>query len=162
MRNYTVFFKQNNSVFGLWVKKSVTFGSWVLTNLYVFGMNEKTLRKKVFVVDDDFPSYQLIEELFSEYQVILRHFITGQELMQRFEKELPDLIIMDVQLPDIDGLELTRQIKSAEPSLPVIAYTSYAMPGDRDRCLEAGCDEYMSKPIDLDVFFEVVNDFLSD
>jgi two-component system, cell cycle response regulator DivK len=72
----------------------------------------------------------------------------------------PDLILMDVQLPGVDGLELTRQIKAAEPSIPIIAYTSYAMPGDRERCLESGCDEYISKPVDLDGFLKKVSAFL--
>jgi two-component system, cell cycle response regulator DivK len=124
-------------------------------------MNKNTSKKSVVVVDDDLPSYQLIEELFSDFDVSLKHFTGGNELMKWIKKEpKPDLILMDVQLPGVDGLELTRQIKAAEPSIPIIAYTSYAMPGDRERCLESGCDEYISKPVDLDGFLKKVSAFL--
>jgi two-component system, cell cycle response regulator DivK len=124
-------------------------------------MKETISRKLVLVVDDDLPSYQLIEELFSELNVSLKHFISGHNLMDWFrDGGLPDLVIMDIQLPGISGLELTRQIKKIVPSLPVIAYTSFAMPGDKERCMKSGCDEYISKPIDLDSFVETVSKYI--
>jgi two-component system, cell cycle response regulator DivK len=124
-------------------------------------MKETISRKLVLVVDDDLPSYQLIEELFSELNVSLKHFLSGHNLMDWFrDGGLPDLVIMDIQLPGISGLELTRQIKKIVPSLPVIAYTSFAMPGDKERCMKSGCDEYISKPIDLDSFVETVSKYI--
>jgi two-component system, cell cycle response regulator DivK len=124
-------------------------------------MNDNLAKKLVLVVDDDLPSYQLIEELFSELNIALKHFISGHNLMEWFrDGGMPDLVIMDVQLPGINGLELTRQIKNMVPSLPVIAYTSFAMPGDKERCMKSGCDEYISKPIDLDRFVETVSKYL--
>ncbi len=126
-------------------------------------MNDKIFNKRIFVVDDDLPSFQLIEELLSSHKVFLRHFTNGKDLMKHIRKEvLPDMIIMDIQLPGIDGLELTKQVKDIEPSIPVIAYTSYAMAGDRERCLQSGCDEYVSKPIDLDAFMETVFRYIGD
>ena len=126
-------------------------------------MNDKIFNKRIFVVDDDLPSFQLIEELLSRHKAFLRHFTNGKDLMKYIKKEeLPDMIIMDIQLPGVDGLELTKQIKALEPSIPVIAYTSYAMAGDRDRCLQSGCDEYISKPIDLDLFMEIVYRHIGD
>ncbi len=125
-------------------------------------MSKKFSGKQIFVVDDDVPSFQLIEELFSEDQLSLRHFLDGIELMKVLkDRSFPDLVIMDIHLPGADGLELTRQIKAIEPTVPVIAYTSYAMPGDREKCLRAGCDEYVSKPIDVEVFIETVTDLLA-
>jgi two-component system, cell cycle response regulator DivK len=124
-------------------------------------MNERNSNKLVFVIDDDYPSFQLIEELFSGLHVNLKYFSSGHNLMESFSGgDFPDLIIMDIQLPGVDGLELTKQIKAIEPSIPVIAYTSCAMPGDRDRCLESGCDQYISKPIDIKGFLETVIGFL--
>jgi two-component system, cell cycle response regulator DivK len=115
----------------------------------------------VLVVDDDIPSFQLIEELFSELDVTLKHFASGHFLLDWFrDNDRPNLVIMDIQLPGLDGLELTRQIKALDSSVPVIACTSYALPGDRERCLESGCDEYFSKPIDLDWFVTKVSEFL--
>ena len=126
-------------------------------------MNDKIFNKRIFVVDDDLPSFQLIEELLSRHKVFLMHFTNGKDLMKYIRKEvLPDMIIMDIQLPGVDGLELTKQVKAIEPSIPVIAYTSYAMAGDRERCLQSGCDEYVSKPIDLDAFMETVFRYIGD
>jgi two-component system, cell cycle response regulator DivK len=128
---------------------------------YIERMDETIPKKLVLVVDDDLPSYQLIEELFSELNVRLKHFISGHNLIEWFrEGGLPDLVIMDVQLPGISGLELTRQIKEIVPSMPVIAYTSFAMPGDKERCIKSGCDDYISKPIDLDRFVETASKYL--
>ena len=126
-------------------------------------MNDKIFNKRIFVVDDDLPSFQLIEELLSRHKVFLKHFTNGKDLMKYIRKEvLPDMIIMDIQLPGIDGLELTKQVKALESSIPVIAYTSYAMAGDKERCLQSGCDEYVSKPIDLDAFMETVFRYIGD
>jgi two-component system, cell cycle response regulator DivK len=126
-------------------------------------MKEKITNKVIFVVDDDLPSYQLIEELLSGYGLNIRHFSNGKDLMGSIgNKEIPDLIIMDIQLPGADGLELTKQIKEIDQSIPVIAYTSYAMAGDRDKCLKSGCDEYISKPINLEGFSELVFKYLGE
>ncbi len=126
-------------------------------------MDEDYSGKQVFVVDDDLPSYQLIEELLSGKRISLMHFTNGTDLLAEFGRgNKPDLIIMDIQLPGADGLQLTRKVKSMDKSIPIVAYTSYAMTGDRERCLESGCDEYVSKPIDLDRFVEIVIRYLKD
>ncbi|TVR72586.1 MAG: response regulator [Marinilabiliales bacterium] len=117
--------------------------------------------KLVYVVDDDLPSYQLIEELLSGKRIALKHFTNGVDLLDAFSSgKKPELVIMDIQLPGTDGLELTRKIKAMGDNIPVIAYTSYAMAGDKDRCLEAGCDEYVSKPVDLKHFAALVSHYL--
>jgi CheY-like chemotaxis protein len=124
-------------------------------------MNKKDHVKLIYVVDDDYPSYLLIEELFKGRHVKLRNITDGMEMMELFESgPVPDLIIMDIQLPGIDGIELTRRIKKINPAIPVIACTSYAMHGDRERCLGSGCDEYISKPIDLDFFLGIVGKYI--
>lgn len=124
-------------------------------------MTEKISKKRIFVVDDDLPSFQLIEEIFSGYKVTLEYFGNGKEFLQTISRDnLPDLVIMDIQLPGADGLELTQEVKKIDPSVPVIAYTSYAMAGDRERCIKAGCSAYVSKPIDLDAFLETVSRYI--
>ena len=124
-------------------------------------MTDKISNNRIFVVDDDLPSFQLIEEIFAGYKVTLEYFSSGKEFLQTISRDnLPDLIIMDIQLPGADGLELTKEVKKIDPSVPVIAYTSYAMAGDRERCIQAGCSAYISKPIDLDAFLDTVSKYI--
>ena len=77
--------------------------------------------------------------------------------------EIPDLIVMDIQLPGMDGLETTRKLKEqpATADIPVIAVTSYAMKGDREKALAAGCVGYVTKPIDKNIFIQEVAAHLS-
>ncbi len=119
---------------------------------------------KILVVEDQPINQQLISEVLEleGYQVEL--ISEGIVLQNRIEspvisaKSLPDLILMDIQLPEVDGFQLMHQLK-AHPqwqSIPIIAVTALAMPGDRDRCLAAGASDYLSKPIDLDQCIEQV------
>ena len=90
--------------------------------------------------------------------------IDGDECMQALTSTLPDLILMDINLPGRDGHELTREIK-ANPdtaSIPVIALTAHAMSGDREKSIAAGCDDYDTKPVDLKRLLEKINTLLED
>ena len=90
------------------------------------------------------------------YQV--REAATAQEAFEILGKERADLIVMDIQLPGMDGLETTRKLKEqpATADIPVIAVTSYAMKGDREKALAAGCVGYVTKPIDKNTFIQEV------
>lgn len=103
----------------------------------------------------------LVIEDYDNNMVLITHLLaaggygtiearTGEEGVERVITERPDFIILDIQLPGIDGYEVLRRIRSAEADdhVPVIAMTSYAMAGDRERLLAAGCDGYIEKPID--------------
>src|SRR6185503_5272400 len=87
----------------------------------------------------------------------------GERGVALAQAELPDLILMDVGLPGIDGWTATRQLKSisATQKIPVIALTAHAMQGDRDKALEAGCDDYETKPIDFNRLFEKMDALLA-
>jgi CheY-like chemotaxis protein len=85
----------------------------------------------------------------------------GIQAIEAIEREKFDIILMDVQMPEMDGLEATQAIREREsltgrPRIPIIAMTAYAMAGDRDRCLEAGMDGYVSKPINAQELFEAI------
>ena len=88
---------------------------------------------------------------------------SSDEALDRLKREAPDLILMDVQLPGIDGLSLTRLLKADErtASIPVVALTALAMRGDRERSLDAGCAGYISKPIDTRTFAAEVRKYLT-
>ncbi len=106
--------------------------------------------KKVLVIEDNEDNLYLIKFILTNNgnKVIeAREGIAGVNLAI---KEKPDLILMDIQLPDINGLDATKKIRSSkiDGSIPIIALTSYAMPGDKEKALEAGCNGYIEKPID--------------
>ena len=89
---------------------------------------------------------------------------TGHEAMNCLKEQKPDLILMDIQLPKVDGLGLTREIKSdvETRNIPIIAVTAYSMKGDKERILEAGCDAYVSKPINTRELPQLIEKLLRD
>ncbi len=106
--------------------------------------------KKVLVIEDNEDNLRLITFALnrSGYEVISA--VTGEEGVERALAEAPFFIIMDIDLPGIDGLEATRRIRRSpiDGHIPIIAITSYAMRGDMEKILEAGCNGYFEKPID--------------
>jgi CheY-like chemotaxis protein len=118
--------------------------------------------KRILVVEDNETNLYLIRFMLekSGYEVIeAREGAVGVELAV---KEKPDLVIMDVQLPDIDGLEATKRIRASEADgdISIIALTSFAMAGDREKALAAGCTGYIEKPIDPDTFIAEIEKYL--
>jgi two-component system, cell cycle response regulator DivK len=119
--------------------------------------------KRVLIVEDVAFNRDLLVQLLEEdYEFLTAtHGATGIELAER---ERPDLILMDLSLPVVDGWEATRRIK-ANPGLrhiPIIVLTAHAMMGDEDKARAAGCDDYLSKPIDEDLLFEKLGHFLGE
>jgi CheY-like chemotaxis protein len=106
---------------------------------------------KILLVEDNEMNRDMLSRRLMRkgYEVVMA--LDGQQAIQMAASEKPDLILMDMSLPVIDGWEATRQIKSeaATRRIPVIALTAHAMSGDREKALEAGCDDYDTKPIDL-------------
>ncbi|MFT3739051.1 MAG: response regulator [Breznakibacter sp.] len=85
----------------------------------------------------------------------------GQEAVTMFKENTVDLVLMDLQLPIMDGYTATRHIKSINPSVPVIAQTAHVMSGEREKCIEAGCDDYLAKPIRLQILMDTLSKFLN-
>jgi CheY-like chemotaxis protein len=88
----------------------------------------------------------------------------GSEAVARTREESPDLVLMDIQMPGMDGLEATRHIRAGENSsaVPIVALTALTMPGDRERCITAGANEYMSKPVSLKRLIKVIEQQLNN
>jgi CheY-like chemotaxis protein len=106
---------------------------------------------KILLVEDNEPNRDMLSRrlIRKGYEVVMA--FDGQQAVAMATSEKPDLILMDMSLPDLDGWEATRRIKAAAPTsaIPVIALTAHAMAGDREKALSAGCDDYDTKPIDL-------------
>ncbi len=118
--------------------------------------------KRMLVVEDNETNMYLIKFMLekSGYEVIeARNGAVGVELAI---KEKPDLVIMDLQLPDIDGLEATKRIRASEADadIPIVALTSFAMAGDREKALAAGCTAYIEKPINPETFITEIEKYL--
>jgi CheY-like chemotaxis protein len=116
----------------------------------------------ILVVEDHEVNRELVEDLLTVAGFTVAAFASGEEGLAWLESHRPDLIVMDINLPGRDGLSLTRELKSRPDTaaIPVVALTAYAMKGDRDRILAAGCDGYISKPIDVQQFPAQIGRFL--
>ena len=106
--------------------------------------------KRILVIEDHEENRRLLRDLLTSFGYELIEAVTGEDGVIAAENERPDLILMDIQLPGIDGYETTRRIKanSALNRIPVIAVTSYALSGDDIKAFAAGCDGYVTKPFD--------------
>jgi CheY-like chemotaxis protein len=119
--------------------------------------------RRILVVEDNDMNMQLVEFLLEEggYQIVKA--TSGEEAIAiTREHDPPDLILMDIHLPGMDGLSVVRAMKAdARTSrIPILALTAHAMRGDKDRFLEAGCDGYISKPIDVKTFLDSIQKYL--
>jgi len=117
--------------------------------------------KKILVVEDiEFNRELLVQLLEDAYEVVTAN--DGAAGIETAVEVLPDLILMDLSLPVIDGWEATRRIKSNDrlKHIPVIAVTAHAMQGDEEKARSAGCDDYLTKPIDEDLLLEKLGGFL--
>lgn len=119
------------------------------------------MSKMVMIVEDNELNMKLFHDLLEAHGYRTVETRTGVEAMDLARAHRPDLIIMDIQLPEISGLEVTRKLK-ADPELraiPVVAVTAFAMKGDEERIRAGGCEAYLSKPISVAKFLETVRQF---
>jgi two-component system cell cycle response regulator DivK len=118
--------------------------------------------KRVLVIEDNAVNRRLVQFLLKSQGYEVWEATNAPEAFATLAERQPDLILMDIQLPVMDGLTATRQLKAdpATRDIPVMAVTSYAMKGDEARALEAGCSAYVTKPIDKTLFLETVSKLL--
>jgi two-component system cell cycle response regulator DivK len=116
--------------------------------------NDKLGMTKVLVVEDNPLNMELVVEILNAHGFMVDEAIDGENALKKMETEYYDLVLMDIELPGLDGVEITKLIKEKYKKVPVIALTSYAMKGDRERFLAAGFDEYLSKPLDIKAFIK--------
>jgi two-component system cell cycle response regulator DivK len=118
--------------------------------------------KKILIIEDNEDNLYMIKFILENNNLQVIDVKTGKDGYETALKEKPDLILMDIQLPDINGLEVTKKIRAAETGspIPIIALTSYAMTGDKQKALDAGCTGYIEKPIEPETIMSEINKFL--
>ena len=115
--------------------------------------------KTILIVEDvDLNADLLVQLLEDDYQLLLAK--DGMEGVVMTEKYQPDLVLMDISLPGMDGYDATRAIRKSFPNLPVIGLSAHAMQGDAEKALAAGCTDYMTKPVDEDLLFQMMHRYL--
>ncbi|HEY3886423.1 MAG TPA: response regulator [Vicinamibacterales bacterium] len=119
--------------------------------------------ESILIVDDNAQNLKLARVILAAEGYDVRTAVDAEDALRLLQSYAPYLILMDLQLPGMDGLELTRQLKAdpARHGLIIVALTAYAMKGDEEKALAAGCDGYVTKPIDPEAFARVVADYLA-
>ena len=120
------------------------------------------MSKKVLIVEDNELNMKLFHDLLDSQGYEILQTREGLQAMALARQHMPDLILMDIQLPEISGLEVTKWLKDDEElaHIPIIAVTAFAMKGDEERIRQGGCEAYISKPISVMHFLEVVRKHL--
>lgn len=120
------------------------------------------MSQKILIVEDNELNMKLFNDLLEAHGYTTVTTRDGTQAVDITQKESPDLILMDIQLPEVSGLDITRQIKAIDAikNIPVIAVTAFAMKGDEDKIRECGCEGYISKPISIVTFIETIKQHL--
>ncbi len=122
------------------------------------------MAKVILIVEDEPRNLQLMTDLLQRFGYVTIEATDGKQGVELAKARKPDLILMDIMMPEMDGLEATRILKAdaTTKKIPVLALTSYAMKGDKERILQAGCDGYVTKPIDIEELLKLVAEYLSE
>lgn len=117
--------------------------------------------KTLLVAEDVYANFQLIEAILKKMEYRIIHVENGKEAVEACRNNPDiDLVLMDMKMPEMDGFEATGIIRQFRPLLPIIAVTAYALGGDKEKTLKAGCDDYIAKPVKANVLVEILNRFL--
>jgi CheY-like chemotaxis protein len=128
--------------------------------LYLQPQTKRT-HGKILITEDDWISSQYLQKLLQNSDITVIHAENGEEAVE-FVRNMPDidLILMDIKMPVMDGIEATKLIKQIRPTVPIIAQTAYAFNEEKNRILGAGCDEYLAKPVELNKLMELVDKYI--
>jgi len=123
-----------------------------------------TMTKTILIVEDNELNMKLFHDLLDAHGYRTLQTRNGMEALELARQHHPDLILMDIQLPEVSGLEVTKWLKDDETlaSIPVVAVTAFAMKGDEERIREGGCEAYISKPISVATFLETIRQYAGD
>lgn len=120
--------------------------------------------KKILVVDDNQDNRELVVKILKSMGYQMIEAIDGEDALKKAIAEKPDLILMDISIPKINGYEVTRRLKSQADfkDTPIIALTAHAMKGDREKAIEAGCEGYISKPFNIHELPDQIKTYLKE
>lgn len=123
-----------------------------------------SMEKKVLIVEDNELNMKLFHDLLEAHDIQTIETSNGHDVLDLARENKPDLIIMDIQLPEVSGLEVTKWLKNDEElkTIPVIAVTAFAMKGDEEKIREGGCEDYISKPISVTHFISIIKKHLDN
>ncbi|MEN8120430.1 MAG: response regulator [Bacteroidota bacterium] len=113
----------------------------------------------LLVIEDDEASYRLIEAALRVIDLEMLHADNGQDGINLFSEHNVDLVLLDIQLPGMDGYEVLDHLKKINPKIQVIAQTAYSMSDDKDKCIELGCSDFLSKPLNIMQFRELIAEY---
>lgn len=121
------------------------------------------MTKTVLIVEDNELNMKLFHDLLEAHGIATIETRSGMEVLDIARNQKPDLILMDIQLPEVSGLDVTKWLKNDEAlkKIPVIAVTAFAMKGDEEKIRQGGCEDYISKPISVSRFLEVIQTYLN-
>lgn len=118
--------------------------------------------KTIMVVEDEEVNVYFFQAALRKTHANIVFASNGREAIEKVESEAHiDIILMDIRLPEVDGYEATKEIKRIAPEVPIVAQTAYAMANEKDKIMAAGCDDYISKPIRLQVLIDTLKKYLN-
>lgn len=124
-------------------------------------LNQNWEDKTILVVEDVDTNKIFFDAALHRTKAKILWAKDGQEAIDMFRDNKIDLVLMDLQLPVMDGYTATREIKKINPDIPVIAQTAHVMSGEREKCMEVGCNDYLAKPIRLQILIETLSKYLN-
>jgi CheY-like chemotaxis protein len=124
-------------------------------------LNQNWESKIILVVEDVDTNKIFFDAALRRTKATILWAKDGQEAIDMFKANSIDLVLMDLQLPVMDGYTATREIKKINPDVPIIAQTAHVMSGEREKCMEAGCNDYLAKPIRLQILIDTLSKYLN-
>ncbi len=119
--------------------------------------------RRILIIEDNLDNLELVRFLLEKASFEVLEALDGRHGLELARKENPDLVLLDLSIPEIDGWSLAEKLK-ADPltqAIPIVALTAHTLPSDRKRALDAGCDGYLSKPLDIPTFIPQISAFIS-
>lgn len=118
--------------------------------------------RKILIAEDEETNYLFVEAILEDTKAQLIWARDGKDVLELINQHDIDLILMDIKMPEMDGITATRKIRQTNKDIPIIAQTAYAMSEDKTKCLNAGCNDYLAKPISHNLLLSTIEKYLTN